>query len=281
LYYYEIFLRAFVVLILNTKFFGRRRRIKIRNAKILICMVIIIGLITVNSDNARVSSKEIKNIQTNAVMDGYKILSLFSFNFVSAFINVLPAQMSPFGVTTDIVAPVNSIEDHEHISYSNIDYLCSEVNVSDYDILWLPGEWGTDNLTLYSCAYDLIVDAYNEGLVLVGYNYGPIAFAHVNIVTGKNISGSVGIQSDVESAGGTYIPISAGVVVDLPFITTDWEADNREILYYYVGLALGFDLLATETPTTTPTEVSGLSITSLVFIVCLIFCSFLYKKKRS
>ena len=248
--------------------------------KITIGIILLLSLITISSSKALAVSVQTNNLQPNAVMDGYKILSLFSHNIVSGFRNVLPAQMSPFGVTTDSVAPVIPIEDSDGITISNIDYLCSEINVSDYDILWLPGEMGTDNLTLYTDAYDLIIDAYNEGLVMVAYNYGPIAFASTNIISGKNISGHSGIQSAVESAGGTYI--ASGVIVDSPFITTTWQDPSADLLYYYVGLELGFDLLATETPTptTTPTDVSGLPFASIVFIACAIFGSMFLRKKQ-
>lgn len=239
-------------------------------------MVIIFGLITLSSISLEGNAIDDK-LQTNAIMDGYKILSLFSFNFMSGFINVLPAQLAPYGVTTDIVAPVNPIEDSENYSYTNIDYLCSEVNAEDYDILWLPGEEGTDNLTLYQDAEDLILDAYAEGLVMVGYNHGPVAFAHVDIVTGKNISGSGSVQSAVEAAGGTYVSSATNNVVDSPFVTTNWFCDDAENLYYYVALELGIDLNATPT---TPTVANGTPIFSMILITCLTLSTLLYKKKQ-
>lgn len=248
-----------------------------RKTKIMLNVILMFGVILASSCNVRANTIDNGNIQTAAVMDGYKILNLFSFNFVSGFINVLPAQMLPYGVTTDIVCPVNPIEDSEFNPYTDIDYLCSEVDVADYDILWLPGEWGSDNLTLYQDAEDLILDAYAEGLVMVAYNHGPVAFAHVDIVSGKNISGTDSVQSHVEAAGGTFVPSDTCVVVDSPFVTCKWTCTDVNNLYYYVALELGVDLNATPT---TPTVANDIPIFSLVFISCLTLSTLLCKKKR-
>jgi putative intracellular protease/amidase len=174
------------------------------------------------------------------------------------------------------VAPVNPIIDATNSSYTDIDYLCSEINITDYDVLVVVGN--TTN-SAYPDAMSLIMDAYNEGLIIVGVGEGPLLLAELDIISGKNITASWEDGANmaiIEAAGATYLNPLEGPYMDLPFITAAHSYVNLE---YLIALALGVDLTATSTP---PTNEASIYLGSLILLTSVAFISTqIYKKKRS
>ena len=72
-----------------------------------------------------------------------------------------------------------------------MDFLCTEANITDYDLIWLQGEYHdlNNSLSYYPTAISLIIEAYNDGLIFVAMNHGIQILATADIVAGKNISG--------------------------------------------------------------------------------------------
>jgi len=247
---------------------------KLRKTKILFCIMILVGMIAVIPNSVFARTSESDTLQIEGVLDGYQMINLFSFGVNHLYdLDIISYHLEPHGLTTHNVAPINPVTDVLNNTFSDIDYLCSEITITDYDVLVVCDECNT---TDYPSAMSLIMDAYNEGLIIVGLGYGPLLLAELDIISGKNITCSWdggASQTIIENAGATYNNPLYGPYVDLPFITA---AHNYENLYLLVATALGVDLDAT----TTPSVANDLPITSIVFIICVALSSFLFKKKR-
>jgi protease I len=129
--------------------------------------------------------------------------------------------MTEYGTEIDIVGPTATVEG-EHGYSVDTDFLIEDMtNVSDYDYMYVPGGYSPENLMLIPEALSLVVEAYNEGLVMAAICAGPILFAAADIISGRNISGNIAIESDVISAGANFI-YAGTIVIDGPFVTADY-----------------------------------------------------------
>ena len=127
--------------------------------------------------------------------------------------------MEEYGADVDIVGPTATVSNDLGASV-DADFLIDEfTNFSDYDFLYIPGGNSPSNLVEMPNALAFVVDAYNEGLCLAAMCYGPWVLAAADIISGRNISGNVGIESHITDAGANYIP--TGIVFDGPFVTAD------------------------------------------------------------
>lgn len=242
----------------------------------MILMGLIAGMFTLSANAALENNNDA--IQTNGLLDGYKMINLLGFGFFDNTHSTFYASyhLESYGMVEHNVAPVNPIADALNSSYTDIDYLCSEINITDYDVIVVAGN---TNNSAYPDAMSLIMDAYNEGLIMVGVGSGPLLFAECDIISGKNITSEWdegSSQTIIENAGATYKNPLNGPWVDLPFITASVNYNGLEFL---IALALGVDLTATSTP---PTNETSIYLGSLILITSVAFISAqIYKKKRS
>ncbi len=133
-------------------------------------------------------------------------------NTVYDFMELYDAEIVIVGPTETVLGELGSSKE--------TDFLIDDfTNISDYDFLFVPGGESPSNLIEIPAALELVVDAYNAGLVLAAICHGPWVFAEADIISGRNISGNIGIQSYIVDAGANYI--STGIVIDGPFVTAD------------------------------------------------------------
>ncbi len=166
-------------------------------------------------------------------------------------------------------------------AYQDVDYLCDEVTISAFDLIFLPGEYHDMNnsLSYYPTVIPLIIDAYNEGLVIAAMNYGSLILATADIITGKNITGPPVIQSVIEAAGGNFINNAFGIKTDFPFVTC--SGYDEPYLIFVAAAALGIDIpIHEDTTPTYATSTAAIHIPSLIFIMSVSLFSILFKKKR-
>ncbi|NHJ46587.1 MAG: hypothetical protein FK733_02250 [Asgard group archaeon] len=252
------------------------KKIKSRIITVMILMGLIVGMFTLSAN--AVLENNSGAIQTNGLLDGYKMINLLGFGFFDNTHSTFYASyhLEPYGMVAHNVAPVNPIADALNSSYTDIDYLCSEINITDYHVLLVVGHTNNSD---YLDAMSLIMDAYNEGLIIVGVGEGSLLFAELDIINGKNITSSWedgANQPIIEAAGATYLNPLEGPYMDLPFITA---AHSYVKLEYLIALSLGVDLEATSTP---PTNEASIYLSSLLLITSVAFFSVqIYKKKRS
>ena len=159
-------------------------------------------------------------ISATEPLDGVHGLTLIAEDFDPGEYDTINDFMTEYGAEIDIVGPTATVEG-EHGYSVDTDFLIEDMtNVSDYDYLYVPGGYSPENLMLIPAAIDLVIEAYNEGLVMAAICAGPILFAAADIISGRNISGNIAIESDVLSAGANFI--YTGIVIDDPFVTADY-----------------------------------------------------------
>ncbi len=102
-----------------------------------------------------------------------------------------------------------------------VDILIDDINnLSRYEFLYTPGGGGVATIIDYHPeALELVVEAYNYGLVMAAICAGPVVFAYADIISGRNISGNIGIRTEILQAGANFIPDE--IVIDDPFVTCD------------------------------------------------------------
>ncbi|NHJ38445.1 MAG: hypothetical protein FK731_00325 [Asgard group archaeon] len=237
-----------------------------------------IGILTSNSNALLDNTKSVETFQTKEALNGYKMINLMGSSFLPSggTTFMVTYLLEPYGLTAHNIAPENPLIDYYGDSFTDIDYLCSEVNVAEYDILTIPDD---SNLTLYPDAMSIITEAYNEGLLIVALDKGPYLLAYLDLIEGKNITaywedGEGKII--IENAGATYLHPFDGPYVDLPFVTAYVNYQN---LGPIIAAALGIDLTATMT-LTTPTSEATIPIYSFVFLVSIALSAILYHKKK-
>ncbi len=101
-----------------------------------------------------------------------------------------------------------------------VDILINNINnVSRYEFLYTPGGVGVGNVIDNPDALELVVEAYNSGLIMAAICAGPVVFAFADIISGRNISGNIGVRTEIMQAGANFIPDE--IVIDDPFVTCD------------------------------------------------------------
>jgi protease I len=161
-----------------------------------------------------IASIQPKPISATEPLEGVHGLTLIAENFNPGEYDTVNDFMTEYGTQIDIVGPTATVEG-EHGYSVETDFLIDEMtNVSDYDYLYVPGGYSPENLMLIPAALALVVEAYNEGLVMAAICAGPILFAAADIISGRNISGNIAIESEVINAGGNFI--YTGIIIDGP-----------------------------------------------------------------
>ena len=108
-----------------------------------------------------------------------------------------------FGVTV----PFQEIPDSY---YRIIDV--KDLNMNDFDILFIHGAMNPWRLTVGSEAQDFLRDAYAYGKLIAAICHGPIPVATADILQGKKSAGWLAVEDSVQAMGGTFDGSWAAVV---------------------------------------------------------------------
>ena len=142
--------------------------------KTLFCFVIIAGMISSISVTANVNNTSNVTIQLEPpYLEGIRCLSVVGPNFDPFSELLFLSKFELYGGTYNRTGPISPIIDRFD-SIVDMDYLCDEVTISDFVVIWLPGEYHdlNNSLSYYPTAISLIIDAYNEGLLFAALNHG-------------------------------------------------------------------------------------------------------------
>ena len=164
-------------------------------------------------------------------LSGKKILAIFGENFDYQEFIVITNYLKFCGAEVITSSYVRNLFGHKARTLVNriyvdvvADQLLNDVDINYFDMIFLPGGQGPENiLNNYPAICDLIKDAYESNLIISAICHGPILLCEANIVEGKRITGNLGIQELVIQNGGQYIPTDeADIIVDGTIITGNW-----------------------------------------------------------
>lgn len=125
--------------------------------------------------------------------------------------------LESWGVETPIIAGLNEIVKPRDGDEYTVDILISDINVSEFDCIIIPGGGGPENLIESEDVLNKIRQADSEGLVLAAICHGPLVLAKADVINGVEVTGYPDIESDLRKAGGIYIETTA--IVDGNIVT--------------------------------------------------------------
>ncbi len=137
-------------------------------------------------------------------MDGVMVLMLLDNDFDDNEYMGAKNKLVSFGCTIVNTATENTVESFGG-TYVTVDLLFAEVDVDDYDCIYVPGGLAPDILITKQAVLTFIQDANAKGLALAGICSGPLVFAAADIVDGKNVTGNISVQKELVEAGGNFI----------------------------------------------------------------------------
>ena len=152
-------------------------------------------------------------------LDGVHGIILIANGFDNSELEAVENFMEQYGADIDIVGPTATVTSSLGAIVDTDFLIDGFTNFSDYNFLYIPGGNSPETLVGMPNALTFVVNAYNEGLIMAAMCYGPWVLAAADIISGRNISGNIGIESHITGAGANYIP--TGIVFDGPFVTAD------------------------------------------------------------
>lgn len=137
-----------------------------------------------------------------APMNGIQVLTIIANAFdLNEFTGVVD-PLESFGCNNTIAGPTSHISTGEYVQPT--DLLISEVDVTDYDCIYIPGGLSPDNLIVIPEFITLIQEADALGICMAAICSGPLVFAEADIVNGKNVTGNISVKAELIAAGGIY-----------------------------------------------------------------------------
>ncbi|UCG02116.1 MAG: DJ-1/PfpI family protein [Candidatus Heimdallarchaeota archaeon] len=146
-------------------------------------------------------------------MEGVEVIAFIADDFDRGELNFIQNYLESYGCNVTI-AGINRT-----VSGVSTDILISNVNITRYDCILIPGGGSPANLVEHEEVLEIIRTAYSEGILLAAICHGPLVLAEAGVIDGKNVTGYQGIRADLESAGGNYV--SESVVIDGSIITAN------------------------------------------------------------
>ncbi len=106
------------------------------------------------------------------------------------------------------------------------DLLLQNVNLNNYDMIFIPGGNGPASLLEnYPESRDFVRNAYEAELLIGAICHGPLLVAESGIITGRNITGHTDVEAAVEENGGIYTHMNdERVIIDGTIITGNWPS---------------------------------------------------------
>ena len=93
-----------------------------------------------------------------------------------------------------------------------------QINVRDFDVLYIPGGYAPDRMRLNQSMIDLVRNFANESKLVTALCHGPQMLISAGLVRGRRMTSWPSIAIDLKNAGATYV--DEPVVKDGNFITS-------------------------------------------------------------
>lgn len=138
---------------------------------------------------------------------------------VAAYTETVVTVGSPT-ITTDILIP-------------NID------NITDYDVIFMPGGGIVDTLSGHQTTFDLLNEASDNGRIIAGICAGTMVMADAGLINGRYFTTWIGAVEYLEAAGGIYVEGEI-VFTDGNIITASPTGMFSLEISYHIATALGY-----------------------------------------
>ena len=83
------------------------------------------------------------------------------------------------------------------------------LRTEEIDCLLFPGGYSPDNLRRNQAVLNLVREFNRQGTLIVAVCHGPWVLVSAGVLSGKRVTGSVGVRDDVTNAGAEYIDMPA------------------------------------------------------------------------
>lgn len=128
------------------------------------------------------------------------------------------------GYTVDVVGPISE-ETYKGKKGGSISSTKApeQVDVTEYDVLIVPGGWAPDRMRTKENMVNLVKMADKQGLVIGAICHAAQLLIEAEILEGKNLTCVKSVSTDVKNAGGNYT--NESLVVDGNLVTSRFPAD--------------------------------------------------------
>jgi protease I len=182
-----------------------------------------------------------------------KIL-IITGDFVEDYENMVPFQaLLAMGHEVDAVCPdkkagdtiATSIHDFEgDQTYSEkrghnfiLNATFAEINVADYDALYLPGGRAPEYLRLNAAVIEMIQHFANNNKPIASICHGPQLLTAAGVIKGKKVSAYPACQPEVEMVGAEYVELPMdGAITDGLLVTAPAWPAHPAMLKQFVAL---------------------------------------------
>jgi protease I len=141
-------------------------------------------------------------------------------------------ELAGYEATIHIISDKPKIRSWKNKQWGNefsTDRLLDAANISDYDMLILPGGViNSDKLRRNEKAVDIIKKFYDEDKFIAAICHGPQILIETGLVKGKTITAHHAIKTDLKNAGANYEDL--GALRDGNIITARGAQDVSEFL---------------------------------------------------
>ncbi|MDT0575001.1 type 1 glutamine amidotransferase domain-containing protein [Croceicoccus sp. F390] len=166
-----------------------------------------------------------------------KVLIMATDGFEQSELIKPKAALEDAGFTTDVASPDSgTIKGWDQGNWGKevqVDRTLSEVEVSDYDALVLPGgQINPDKLRMEEKAVAIVREFVQAGKTVAAICHGPWLLVEADVVKGKTVTSWPSIRTDLKNAGAKVV--DQEVATDGQFITSrkpdDIPAFNAAII---------------------------------------------------
>lgn len=103
------------------------------------------------------------------------------------------------------------------------DRAAEDIDVSEYDLLVIPGGKGPDRMRIKDSIVDLAQDAVDNDLVIASICHGAQLLIETDLLKGKKATCYYSVRTDLENAGGEFL--DQEVVIDGKLVTSRHPGD--------------------------------------------------------
>jgi protease I len=154
--------------------------------------------------------------------DGFEEIELLGpvwyFRELGATVEIVAPKYAPAPERYGLLYPemakthIMAIQYLQPVGWIKFDRTADQVNVSDYDAVFIPGgAWNPDNLRYDKDVMRFIQNFNKSGKLIAAICHAPVVLASADILKGRKLTGYWNIQVDLRNAGAT--------VVDEPVVT--------------------------------------------------------------